>query len=619
MTKSVEIPGVGVAEFPDDMSNDDIARVISQQYGNGQATEGGQQERSTADKVGRGVAAGARDLLETPGLTIAGLSDLLARAINFGLEARGAPPGTYRLPTNRAETVQEGFDRMGFPQPETRGEEIRRDVGRAVVSAGFGPAAGRSMSGSASPVTRGVGNVLQESTGVQAAGATTASLAGNVAEDAGAGPGGILAAELMGGAFGPAGAAATSRTVSGGARVAAGVKDSLTKSGQRKIAGNVLDDRAVNPSRAAQNLDDAEAFGAGVSDQTTGALSRDQGLLTLERSLRNTDTTGRFASQVSAGNEARQRILDVIGGGDLDAARSARDATTGAQRRAAFKGAANVDDAPILAKIDSIAGSPAGKRKTVRRALSDFRKEIEGVKNPAELYEVRKDINLAIQGKLRDPERSDFGLAKKQLGRVKEAIDDEIEKAAPGFKRYLSDYARLSKDIDRREIIQRIQKQSTVAVPDASTGREVLSQAKFRRQLIGAKEKGQLSEDQLTVLQTIADDLDLGMSINSAGIRPTGSDTAKNLTVAHIIGRAIGRQADHPFIDRLTGPLRWITKLSEQDVLELLTDAMLDPRLARALLAEARPREVHRASKSLRDIAGASAAGAAAESASNPR
>ncbi len=565
--------------------------------------------RTVSERVLRGIASGGRILAETPGLTIAGLSDLLSKGVNTATGLVGLDTSPI-FAENAAQTVQEGFNRMGFPQPESKLEEFTQRTGRAVVGAGFGPAAGRSLTTATSPVTRSVGKILQESPTIQAAGAATGAASGFAAREAGAPPLVEQGAELLGGGLGPAATVGGVRAATSTGRAALGLKDALTRQGQRKIVGNVLEESAINAERAARNIADEQAFG-GLTERTTGQASRDPGLLTLERAARSLDTRGRFAQKESQSNVRRQRILDVIGGEDVSIAKAARDVTTGAQREAAFAAAKPLSTKPIISRIDAILRSPQGTRRVVKQALNSFKKDIEGVTDAEVLYEVRKDINAAMQGKFRDPKKSDFQLAKSQLKLVKNAIDDTIETSAPGFKKYLEDYARLSRDIDRRGVIQNIQERSSLAASDPTTGRDILSQARFKRLVNSERQAGTLTDEQLTVLQSIADDLDLGQAINSATVRPPGSDTAKNLTVAHIIGRSFGGSTDSPVINTLAKPFRWLTNFSEDQVQGILVDAMLDPRMARLLLNEANAAQVNRASRSLQVMVAGSTVGAA--------
>lgn len=568
------------------------------------------EPRTISERVLRGIASGGRILAETPGLTIAGLSDLLSKGVNIAFR-RDSPTGEP-IPIfaeNAAQTVQEGFNRIGFPQPENKLEEFTQRAGRAIVGSALGPAAGRSLATSTSPVTAGVGRLLQESPGLQVTGAATGAASGFAAREAGVSPLAEQGAELLGGGLGPAATVGGVRAVTSTGRAALGLKDALTRQGQRRIVGNVLEETAINAERAARNIAEEQAFG-GLTAKTTGQASRDPGLLTLERAARALDTKGRFAQQASQANARRQRILDVLGGEDVSIAKVARDTTTGAQREAAFLSAKPLSAKPVISRIDAILRSPEGTRRVVKQALKSFRKDIDGVTDAKVLYEIRKDINAAMQGKFRDPKKADFKLAKSQLKLVKNAIDDAIEKSAPGFKKYLEDYARLSRDIDQRGTIQRIQERSAQAASDPSTGREILSQAKFKRLVNTERDAGTLTDEQLTVLQSIADDLDSGQAINSANIRPPGSDTAKNLTVAHIIGRSFGGNTDSPIINTLAKPFRWMTNFSEDQVQGILVDAMLDPRLARMLLNEANTAQVTRTSRSLQAIVAGSTVGA---------
>lgn len=614
-----------IHEFPDE-TPDDVIDNAMRQYAQGadvnpRATKS-EQALKTLKSFGRGVGLGVRYPLETPGLIVAGVGDILASGYNTAADAvQGALRGnihgvfpdedeSYRLPTNRAETVYEGFSRIGFPEPEGELERLSERVSRTVTGAAMGPAAGARASLSANPVTQNVGRILQESPKIQAASAGTAAVAGHGAEMAGAGPYTQMLAEVGGGLVAPASVVA-GRAATGVGRTALGVKDALTKTGQRKIVGNVIEDAAVNPQRATSNLADDAAFGPGISESTTGQASRDPGLLTLERAARSLDTKGRFSQRMSEANTARQRILDVIGGEDVAASKTARDVSTGTTRESALSSAkTGVPAKPIFDRIDGILGSVEGTRKVVRSALEMTKKDIskyvndDGTIDARVLYELRKDINDAMQGKYRNPDRADFKMAKGQLKQVKNIIDAEIEKVAPGFRKYLEDYASLSRDIDQRGVIQSIQERATVAASDPTSGRDILSQAKFKRMVTAERGNGVLTDEQLTVMGAIADDLDSGQAINAATVRPPGSDTAKNLTVAHVIGRAVGGNTDSPALNALVKPIRWITSFSEDQVQGLLVEAMLDPKLARVLLAEANAAQVNRASQALTEIVG---------------
>ncbi len=446
--------------------------------------------------------------------------------------------------------------------------------------------------------------------GTQMAAGASAATGSNIAKDMGAGPVGQTAAGFAGGMATPVAGVAATRTAAGAGRTIAGVKDALTREGQRKIAGNVLHDQALDVDRAVSRLEAYEVAPAGISQRTAGEASRDPGLLSLERVIRNTDKSGRFSQRMSQANEERWRILDIIGGEDINAMKANRDSVTGPMREAAMTPDPVVSTRPVVERIDTLLAQPAVKgQKTVTQALKEFRDRIENAETAQELYGIRKDINLALNGKL-SGDRQDYRHAASQLIKVKDGIDEAIERVAPGFRRYLEEYARMSKEIDQQEIIQSFRK-ARLAASDPMTGRDIMSQAKFRNLLEKEIQNGTLTEDQITVLQAIADDLDAGASINAATVRPSGSDTAKNLTVAHIVGRAMGGYTDHPAIMALAKPLNWIAGHSDDQIQGILVEAMLDPRLARILIQEARPDQVNRFNRALTEILGVSMAGTA--------
>lgn len=572
--------------------------------------------RTKSEQVWRGLGLFSRSIMEGAAKIPAGAADLASSTGNFAgnligradasLTGREFTPQEY-FPTGNVEHLESQYNRF-MPSPETRPEQYAMEATEFGVGASSGVGAGRAMASSSSDLARRVGAILRDAPGTQVAAGGLAATASNMAEDMGAGPVGQAAAGVAGGFVTPVAGVAATRTVSGIGRTAAGVKDALTRSGQRKIAGNVLDDAALDPRRARENIAEYERSTTNISERTTGEASRDPGLLSVERVIRNMDDTGRFSQRMSQANEARHKILDIIGGEDVAAMKASRDAATKPLREAALTPDPAVKTAPVVERIDTLLATPSVKgQKTVTAALNEFRDRIANAKTGQELYGIRKDINLAMGGKL-SGDRQDYRFASSQLAKIKDGIDQAIEAVAPGWRKYLSEYARMSKEIDQQEIIQGFRK-ARLATSDPMTGRDVLSQAKFRNMLEKEIQNGTLSDEQISVLQAISDDLDIGASINAATVRPSGSDTAKNLSVAHIIGRAMGGYSDHPAIMAMAKPLKWLTSYSDEQVQGILVEAMLEPRLARILMEEAKPAQIHRFNRALSEIMGVSAVG----------
>ncbi|MBK7249883.1 MAG: hypothetical protein IPI06_02990 [Gammaproteobacteria bacterium] len=265
--------------------------------------------------------------------------------------------------------------------------------------------------------------------------------------------------------------------------------------------------------------------------------------------------------------------------------------------------------AAVLQQIDRVMSGPEGNRDAVAQSMRWLRAKLAGkeateqlaegitvsrsqpVSDPRALYEIRKDIGDAMDGKLGGDEAK-FRLARKELVGIRELLDDAIEAQAPGFKAYLQRYKELSRPIDQMQVLQQIQQRAALAAPDIATGRDFLSQAKFNQALrSAAKDKKtrrkfeHLSKRQLDVLRAVATDLDMGAAHTSALVRAPGSDTYQNLSIANVLGAITGTANQgiprwlQPLLTARLSPARWLTELSDKQVSELLVDAALDPRI----------------------------------------
>jgi hypothetical protein len=109
--------------------------------------------------------------------------------------------------------------------------------------------------------------------------------------------------------------------------------------------------------------------------------------------------------------------------------------------------------------------------------------------------------------------------------------------------------------------------------------------------------------------------LQYGQAINSPLVKAPGSDTFQNLSIAQAIG--MGGSSAHPIAQVLTKPLAWIYKVggTDKSVNDILTQAMLDPKLASAMLKRATPASVGAFSGRLRAAVLGVSAGASAASA----
>lgn len=603
----VEVPGVGEVEFPASMSDEEIAAAIKNNILKQPAQKAKKpEERGFVDEAVGYAKDFAQEVPRQLGLTgryaVEGLTAIpamiaqpFASGADYLLEKGGSD---FRF-GNQMGNVSGLLSEAGLPQPET-------DLENLVAVPSRGLASGGSVLGTAQRMTGPLANTLAQAPGYQAAGEIGAGLASEKARQEGAHPGLQFLAGLGGGIASPLalkGSMDLGRGITRGAKAAA---QPFRQSGRERIVGNLLRDQADNADDAIRNLQNYDDVVPG-SQQTAGAASRDTGLVALEKGMRSTNSR-RFAQRNSEQNLARQQQLDDIAGTPAQLADdvAAREAGTASAREAAFANNPQVNTQRIIDKADEILASPAGARKPVQQAIRQFRRAIDGETDAARLYEIRKDIGDAMAGKY-SGDKGSYKLAKRELIGLRESIDEAIEDVAPGFRAYLDRYKELSRPINQKEILQELQERSVLAAPDVSTGRDFLSQARYTRNLdkilsdpMTARD---LTEEQVRAARAVAADLDLSAAHTSAGLRAPGSDTVQNLSLANVFQSARGGK-DVPAAFRIVAkPMEWVYKLTDSQIDELLTDAMLDPKLAARLMGRATRKNAESLSRQLKSRA----------------
>lgn len=563
----------------------------------------------TSTGVGREVALGSRSVAEGIAGALATPHDLGIMLQNLIAHGVNRLAGT-NIPDKKtfAQELSDVLNESGAPQPQTTAERYGsaalRGASGAVAGGGVLNAAGAALS----PVRAAIAGV-------------TGATSQEAARQAGAGPVGQFAAGLAGG-FAPA---ALESTATGAGRIATSVVRPLTNAGQQDMAAQVLQSNASDPTAAAANLNQAAPIVAG-SARTTGEASQDVGLLALEKGVRGRNTAA-FGERLSEQNAARQAALANAAGtpADIAVAQQARTAATTPMRDQALNSGGTADVAPVHQTIDAILESPAGKRESVNSAVSWAKQQIGDNTDPASLYEIRKDLQLAQRGKLQPssqnaPNASTLAQARGQLGQVVDSLDDAIEAAAPGYKAYLQRYSDMSKPIDQMKVIQEIQRRSQLTQADVTTGQNFLGAGKFSQALDAAIQKNgnTLTPEQTQQLNAIRTDLQYGQAINSPLVKAPGSDTFQNLSIAQVIGA--GSNPATAAMKALGKPLQWLYKAAGSDskVNEILANAMLDPKVASTLLTRATPSTMAQFAAQLRRNVASASIGTAPAVVENP-
>jgi hypothetical protein len=155
-------------------------------------------------------------------------------------------------------------------------------------------------------------------------------------------------------------------------------------------------------------------------------------------------------------------------------------------------------------------------------------------------------------------------------------------------------------------MLQEIERRVTTGQPNLMTGEPVLAAGSLRRQLANKAEELdlKLSIPAQTRLDNIIDEINRGMAATAPGVKPPGSDTFKNMSMGNLIGRVFSESmATNTTLRTMTRPLDFLYKLPDEQIQQLLVQAMLDPKMAAMMMAKANITKVEPLAKSLREKA----------------
>lgn len=410
--------------------------------------------------------------------------------------------------------------------------------------------------------------------------------------------------------------------LSGLARGSANLASPLLNSAQRGIAGDVLNKMSTNPTAALARLKSSREIVPG-SAPTTAQASGDPGLAGFQTPLQSAaDPSNRIGLRLDDQSVARRNLLERIGGGDdisgpinIGQDKALRASVTDPMRVAAFDGAGHASAESLLGSIGRQMAEPANQARSVRNLLKDHadnikRASIDGegqAIHPEALYAIRKEINGQLSGVLKDKSGNVVKkYASTQLIALKKMVDETIEEAAPGYRAYMEKFATMSRPIEHKETLQEIAHlaSSKGSYRARDQGRRFTHGA-FNAAFGKAKTAGKLKNmppHQMDNLMKIKDDLVQAYAATSSTVVP-GSSTAKNLTVANVIGDMFGQgilaESAGSVMKKSFG---WLTKMPEDKVQELLVDAMLDPKLAAGLMSKASDTAIARTAAALKRL-----------------
>lgn len=255
---------------------------------------------------------------------------------------------------------------------------------------------------------------------------------------------------------------------------------------------------------------------------------------------------------------------------------------------------------------------PMKQRQSVDQAMAYVQQLVNkridpetGTIDPRALYSVRKDITDAMSGKL-SGDLANIRLARGELAQLLPVIDNVIESGAPGFQRYMSQFAKSSSAIDQMRLLQGIESKVTTGQPNLMTGEPVLAASALRRQLAAKSEDigADLSSAAQTKLDNIINEINRGQAATAPGVKAPGSDTFRNMSMGNLIGRVFSESmASNTTLRSMTRPLDFLYKLPDEKIQQLLVEAMLDPKIAAVMMSKANMMKVDPLAKSLRQKA----------------
>ena len=524
------------------------------------------------------------------------------------------------IPT-ASQGIESLMTRMGMAEPQTPQERISYDLARAAAGGAGAPAAlgriGTQMGASAigaGQMPSTTANVLQTMSKYPAqqiaASGLSAGTGASLREGGASGPAQLLGA-LGAGMMAPGGPKLpiTQRAIAAPKTLV----QPFTEPGREVIIGNLLNRLATNPEQAQRNLAAGAPLVPGVRP-TTAALARDPGLAAAETPIRALDQSGAFAQTLSANQQKLLEAYRRISGkpGSIEAAETKRYEVTAPLREGAFAGATPVPADPVLQAVNMTLADPMKQRQSVDQAMAYVQQLVNkridpetGTIDPRALYSVRKDITDAMSGKL-SGDLANIRLARGELAQLLPVIDSVIESGAPGFQRYMSQFAKSSSAIDQMRLLQGIESKVTTGQPNLMTGEPVLAASALRRQLAAKSEDigADLSPAAQTKLDNIINEINRGQAATAPGAKAPGSDTFRNMSMGNLIGRVFSESmASNTTLRSMTRPLDFLYKLPDEKIQQLLVEAMLDPKIAAVMMSKANMMKVDPLAKSLRQKA----------------
>lgn len=499
---------------------------------------------------GRAALQGAISAATFPQTIMSGARNLapwVANTFFGGHYPYGGIPGLSVNPSEGASRIMTG---AGVPLPKTEGEQLAS----AATSGLTGGLVGGGLAGGAANLIRGglsgvTGSTAQEE-------ARQAGLPGWAQVGIGIGASQLpMFAESLGNMVTPI----------------------ISQTARNNMLGSYLRNSASDPNQAIQNLDSSAPLVPG-SEQTTGAASRDLGLLRVEKGVRNIAPEN-FDERLSQQNTARQGLLTSLGGTskDVNAAIAARSTLA-----EGLYGAAANESAPIDSEMTALLQRPA-MQSAIKEAqdIAGNQGRSFGLAstNPGMPMSLSGSDLQALKQSLADAADSAFrsGNANKgtAITNTLNDLKDWTLRNVPSARSADAAFQQASAPINRMQSIQGLQQASAAASEDINTGLPLLSAPKYKNALgdLQADKFSGVGSADMAKLEALRKDLMASSAMNQ--LKTPGSDTFQNFMLSQR-APGFGTNAAVSWMYKHTGVM---DKMNAQ-----LADAMLNPGSAANLM-----------------------------------
>jgi len=378
----------------------------------------------------------------------------------------------------------------------------------------------------------------------------------------------------------------------------------MLESGRNAIVGRTLNRAAGNAApEVAARLQSAAPVLTG-SIPTSAQVAQSGGIAAMERaaSAMNPEAyTQRAMEQASA----RLDALRFVAGTDADmaAAKVVREAVSAPLYKAADMGVAPVDGFFKGLQMRPQFQSAISRAQELAKndGLTDIFFRGQGGEPQALIgqgaHYIKKALDEAAEHGSATYTGTQGAIAAKNTGNL---FQQWLDKSIPEYKLAKDKFATASKPINQMEIGQTLLEKVKPALSDyGAFGQE--SAANYARALRsadqtaasatgfpGAKLADVMTPGQMGILNSVAEDLARKTNAQNLG-RGVGSDTFQKLSMANIANqsgmpRLIGGLLDLPGVSNLT---KWAYRDTDQKMQGLLSDALLNPKKAAALMQKA--------------------------------